>query len=178
MPGWAVRMDWKLRAFMGLVTVLVVGSTFVTSPILTMAQQANSETVNTTTYATTAASTTAHIMIGGVVLTVELAETAISQNKGLSGRPSLPSDHGMLFVFDHQSYWSFWMTDMKFPLDIIWFNSTHQVVFLEPNLPPCTAQDCPVITPTFKAMYVLEVNSGFAAAHKIRLGTKFTLLDH
>ena len=25
----------------------------------------------------------------------------------------------MLFVFHHEDYWSFWMADMKFPLDIV-----------------------------------------------------------
>ena len=50
-----------------------------------------------------------HIMIAGVFLTVELAETAASQEKGLSGRFSLLRDHGMLFVFDHEDYWGFWM---------------------------------------------------------------------
>jgi hypothetical protein len=117
-------------------------------------------------------------MIAGVVLTVEVAETASAQEKGLSGRSSLPIDHGMLFILPHSGYWSFWMIDMKFPLDIIWFNSTRQVVFTEPNLPPCTPQNCPAITPTVKSMYVLEVNAGFIASHQIGMGRTFVFLDH
>ena len=114
------------------------------------------------------------IMIGNVVLVVEIAITPTAQQKGLSGRASLASDHGMLFVFDHEDYWGFWMIDMKFPLDIIWFNSTRQVVFIEQDLPPCTPQNCPVFTPNVKAMYVLEVNAGFVSAHQITFGTTFT----
>ena len=121
--------------------------------------------------------TISHIIFGNVLLTVEIANTPAAQQEGLSGRTYLAQDHGMLFVFDHEDYWGFWMIDMKFPLDIIWFNSTRQVVFTEPNLPPCTPQDCPVVTPTAKAMYVLEANAGFVAAHKIRLGTAFVFLD-
>ena len=117
-------------------------------------------------------------MIGGVILTVELAETATAQERGLSGRAAMPMDHGMLFVMQHSDYWGFWMIDMKFPLDIIWFNSTRQIVFTEPNLPPCTPQNCPVVTPTAKSMYVLEVNAGFLAAHQLKLGATFTFLDH
>ena len=133
----------------------------------------------TTTAATiTTTGNSTRIMIGGVVLTVELAETAAAQEKGLSSRPSMPVDHGMLFVMQHPDYWGFWMIDMKFPLDIIWFNSTRQIVFTEPNLPPCTQQNCPVITPTAKASYVLEVNAGFLAAHQLKLGASFTFLDH
>jgi hypothetical protein len=120
--------------------------------------------------------TATHIMIAGVSLTVEIVSNATAQEKGLSGRISLPNDEGMLFVFDHEAYWSFWMVDMRFPLDIIWFNSKGQVVWMEPNLPPCTPSDCPVITPDAQAMYVLEVNAGFVAAHHIVLGTTFVFL--
>jgi hypothetical protein len=117
-----------------------------------------------------------HILIAGVVLTVEIAETATSQEKGLSGRSSLPNDHGMLFVFDHQDYWGFWMMDMRFSLDIIWFNSDRQAIFVEQALAPCTPQKCPILTPNVKATYVLEVNAGFVAAHQITLGTPFVFL--
>ena len=119
----------------------------------------------------------AHIMITGVLITVELAETASDQEKGLSDRPSMPLDHGMLFVFDHEDYWGFWMIQMQFPLDIIWFNSNRQAVFIEQDLSPCSPQYCPVYAPSAKAMYVLEVNAGFVAMHNVSLGTTFTLLD-
>ena len=136
-------------------------------------------TASITTVTGTNSTNSARIMIGGVILTVELAETPAAQERGLSGRASLPSNGGMLFVFDHPSFWGFWMTDMKFPLDIIWFNSTRQVVYSEPNLPPCIpGQDCPVITPTSKALYVLEVNAGFMASHQVRLGSTFVFLGH
>jgi hypothetical protein len=46
-----------------------------------------------------------HIMISGIILTVELAETPAAQEKGLSTRSSLFVDHGMLFV--HEDYWGF-----------------------------------------------------------------------
>ncbi len=117
---------------------------------------------------------TNQIVIAGVNLTVEIAKTMSAQERGLSGRPALPIDHGMLFDFDHQDYWTFWMIDMKFPLDIIWFNSAHQVVYFAQNLPPCTPDNCPDYTPDSAAMYVLEVNAGFVAAHHITLGTYFT----
>jgi len=119
-------------------------------------------------------SETTHIMIAGILLTVEFAKTSTAQQKGLSGRPSLPNDHGMLFVFDHEDYWGFWMVSMRFPLDIIWFNSARQVVWTEPDLKPCPIYDCPVIMPNVKSMYVLEVNAGFIAAHHITLGTTFS----
>jgi hypothetical protein len=116
-------------------------------------------------------------MFANVLLIVEIAKTPAEQQKGLSGRTSLAPDHGMLFVFDHEDYWGFWMVDMNFPLDIIWFNSNRQAVFIEQNLPPCTPQSCPVFIPNVKAMYVLELNGGFVMAHQITLGTTFTFLS-
>ena len=116
------------------------------------------------------------IRIAGVTLTVEIAKTSTEQAKGLSGRDKLPADHGMLFVFDHEDFWGFWMIDMKFPLDIIWFNSNRQVVYIQQNLPPCTPQGCPVFEPPVKAIYVLEVDAGFVQAHNVTLGTTFAFL--
>jgi len=120
------------------------------------------------------ANSTAQIIIGGVPLTVELATTLPAQERGLSGLPSLPHDEGMLFVFDHADYWAFWMINMSFPLDIIWFNSARQIVWTEPDLKPCSPSNCPAITPPVQAMYVLEVNAGFLAANHITIGATFS----
>jgi M6 family metalloprotease-like protein len=125
----------------------------------------------------TSTNSTTQILIAGVVLTVRLATTLPAQEKGLSGLSSLPSNQGMLFVFDHMDYWSFWMVGMKFPLDIIWFNAAGKVVWTEPELQPCSQYNCPAITPEAMSMCVLEVNAGFIAAHHIRLGTPFSFLN-
>lgn len=82
----------------------------------------------------------------------------------------------MLFIFDHESNWSFWMQGMKFRLDIIWFDSNKRAVFTEQNLPPCSTEGCPVFTPSTTAMYVLEVNAGFVIAHGISLGDAFAFI--
>ena len=116
------------------------------------------------------------ITIDGVLLNVDLATTPAEQQQGLSGRATMAQDHGMLFVFQNEEYWSFWMVDMKFPLDMIWFNSNRQAVFFEQNLPPCGSSFCQVFTPSVRAMYVLEVNAGFVAEHHVSLGDTFTFV--
>ena len=116
------------------------------------------------------------IMFAGVVLTVQLATTPEEQQMGLSNRTSMPADHGMLFVFNQEAQWSFWMHEMNFPLDIIWFNANKQVVFIEQDLPPCTPQACPIFTPPVNAMYVLEVNAGFVKTNGVSLGESFTFV--
>lgn len=162
--------------FMSLVPILLVGLALLSPPLLTYALPTANFRATHSPATSVAINTTERILVGGVVLTVELALTGQEQQRGLSGRNSLPSNQGMLFVFDHQDNWSFWMYDMKFPLDIIWFDSSRRAVYLEPNLPPCTQMNCPVITPDLQAMYVLEVNAGFAAAHHITLVTTFAVL--
>lgn len=117
------------------------------------------------------------IGFAGVTLTVELAKTSAEQERGLSYRDSMPLDHGMLFVFDKEATLGFWMHEMRFPLDIIWFNSQRQVVHIEQNLKPCTPQNCPVFSPSTNAMYVLEVNAGFVESHNVTLGQTFTFLS-
>jgi hypothetical protein len=127
-------------------------------------------TVNATTEMLT------KITLTGVTLTVELATTPAAQQQGLSDRNSMPADHGMLFIFNQEAQWSFWMHDMRFPLDIIWFNASRQAVFIEQDLPPCTPSICPVYTPVVNAMYVLEVNAGFVAANAVGLGDSFAFV--
>lgn len=117
---------------------------------------------------------TARIVISGVLVNVDLAKTPAEWEKGLSGRTSMTADHGMLFIFNTEDYWAFWMQGMRFPLDIIWFNSGKHVVFIEQNLQPCSPQVCPAFIPTAKALYVLEVNAGFVRAHNVVLGSTFS----
>jgi uncharacterized membrane protein (UPF0127 family) len=116
------------------------------------------------------------IVFGGVILTVEIAATPATQEKGLSDRDSIAPDHGMLFVFDSEGMWGFWMKGMRFSLDIIWFDSQKRAVFIEQELPPCAPQNCPIYTPPVKAMFVLEVNAGFVKAHNIAIGDSFSYL--
>ena len=181
-PGVADLEDavWKAhQTFTDIkhnLTITITGKVANSYQITVVKSIPSSTAIGINTVATN--STTANIIIAGVSLSVEVAGNATTQERGLSGRPSLPSDRGMLFVFNHEDYWSFWMVDMKFPLDIIWFNSNRQVVWIEPNLPPCIPMNCPVVTSEAKAMYVLEVNSGFVAAHHIKLGTTFVFLDN
>ena len=65
----------------------------------------------------------ASVVIKNVVIQAEVVSRLADLRQGLSGRASLPTDHGMLFVFSKSDIYEFWMKDMKFPLDIIWINT-------------------------------------------------------
>lgn len=109
------------------------------------------------------------IIINNKIISVETADTVAKRAQGLSGRQSLSADQGMLFVFDSQTTPSFWMKDMKFPLDIIWLQD-QTVVDLTENLSVPDKMDIPRAKPGVPVNYVLEVNAGFIQENNIKVG--------
>lgn len=59
------------------------------------------------------------VNIKGKAYTLYLADTAEKRIKGLSNVVSLKKNEGMLFLFDKPDYYSFWMKNMHFPIDLI-----------------------------------------------------------
>lgn len=94
---------------------------------------------------------------------VEVVTKPVDMAKGLQLRRALPQDAGMLFVFPQMGRHSFWMKDTLIPLDIIWLDHAHRVVYIHRDTPPCTQDPCAVYTPPAEALYVLELN-----AHRAR----------
>jgi len=113
---------------------------------------------------------------GSVCVDVEVAQSPEAMARGLSGRESLGAGQGMLFAFDTDGIYGFWMKDMKLDLDILWLDRDGRIVYMQENLLPCTPQACPIYKPARSARYVLEVNAGFAASHGIKLGSSVHFL--
>ncbi len=114
------------------------------------------------------------LTIAGHSVTIETVKTAAQQQKGLGGRESLAPNAGMLFVFDQPTAQSFWMKDMKFDLDFIWIND-HQVAEITPNVKAPNGesdQQLPIYTAQTAVESMLEVNAGWAEAHKIKVGDR------
>src|SRR3989339_1632615 len=63
-----------------------------------------------------------HIQINGHNLKVLVARDYGHWVRGLGGRADLGKYDGMLFLFPTTEQHSFVMRDMKFPLDIVWFD--------------------------------------------------------
>ena len=107
---------------------------------------------------------------------VELAVTRDERSQGLSGHPPLADNEGMLFVFENEAKWVFWMKDMLFPLDMVWIDSRCTVVDVTENVPkpePGQAlEDLPRFSPKTLAQYVLEVNAGTAQRTGITIGDR------
>ncbi|MFH0832785.1 MAG: DUF192 domain-containing protein [Candidatus Aenigmatarchaeota archaeon] len=102
----------------------------------------------------------------------EIADTPAERTQGLMFRKSLDEDNGMLFIFESNGYYSFWMKNTYIPLDIIWINNNH-VIHIEHAI-PCN-DSCISYYPNSSARYVLEVNGGFTDRYNIRIGDTITI---
>jgi len=113
----------------------------------------------------------------GKVLQTEVMVRDEDRQMGLMFRPSLPQDHGMLFVFEQPGFPGIWMKNCKFPIDIVWLDDAHTVVHVEEAVPPCKKEPCEVYQPLRQATYVVEINAGQARREKADIGStlKFTL---
>lgn len=106
------------------------------------------------------------------VLTAQVADSEEERRVGLSGRAEpLGENEAMLFVLDGPSRPAFWMTDMSFPIDIVWIDGG-QIVGIERDVPvPDPWQSTiPTYSPPRPVDRVLEANAGFAAAHGLAEG--------
>lgn len=101
---------------------------------------------------------------------VYIADTPRVRTRGLSNKTYLKENKGMLFVFEKPDIYSFWMKDMNFPIDIIWIDADEKVVFIKENIGPETYPE--LFTPNQPALYVLEVNAGFARQNGIVVGSE------
>lgn len=106
------------------------------------------------------------------------AETAIEYQemlRGLMFRESLANDHGMLFFHNKVGRYSYWMFQVKIPLDIIWMDHSKTVVEVLANVPPCPSaksNECPQHGGTKDAQFVLELAGGMAAKYGVTVGSK------
>lgn len=106
---------------------------------------------------------TAHVTVGGQGLTVEVADSAAEQSRGLSGRPEPGDGEGMLFVWDDYGPRAFTISSVRFDLDVIYIDEddrVSEVLSLSPDGP----QDA---QGSYPARYVIEVRGGWADRHGV-----------
>ena len=111
-----------------------------------------------------------YLCIKGNCFQVQLAETELQREKGLMHVKELDKDKGMLFIFDKEGIYPFWMKNTLIPLDMIWIDSNYKIVFISQNVQPCRSLICPSIIPNAKANYVLEINAGILQNLGIKIG--------
>lgn len=126
------------------------------------------------------------VLANGQTIKAEVANTPAAIYRGLSGRPTLCLDCGMLFVFQNRQERKFVMRGMNFPLDII-FIADGKIIKIAANLPPAGFEQLNKIGQSAEnsdenekppviyysdgpADQVLELHAGSAARYNLKVG--------
>jgi len=98
---------------------------------------------------------------------IEIADNEYETQTGLMYRTTLGVNQGMLFIFPDVSYRSFYMTNTKIPLDIIYIAEDKTIVSFQKNAKPLDESSLPSEAP---AKYVLEINGGLSDEWQLEVG--------
>lgn len=113
------------------------------------------------------------ITVHGERVRVDIADTSALREQGLSGRARLAPTTGMLFVFQQDGHYAFWMKDMRFSIDMVWLASDGSIVGLFENVAPESYPKS--FVPDGGARYVLELPRGYVHAHGVKVGDRIDL---
>ena len=97
----------------------------------------------------------------------ELADTPKAREVGLMNRTSMPTNSGMLFVFEQKAGHCFWMSNTKIPLSIAFITDDGKIVNIEEMQAETTSNHCPKVA----VRYALEMNKQWFTERVIVPGT-------
>jgi uncharacterized membrane protein (UPF0127 family) len=100
----------------------------------------------------------------------ELANTPKAREVGLMNRTSMPTNSGMLFVFEQKAGHCFWMNNTKIPLSIAFIADDGKIVNIEEMQAETTNNHCPKAA----IRYALEMNKQWFLDRAIVPGTIIT----
>jgi uncharacterized membrane protein (UPF0127 family) len=106
---------------------------------------------------------------GTAAFSVEIADDPEERAVGLMNRPSMPSGHGMLFVYERAQPVSFWMRNTLIPLDMVFVDATGQVTRVHESAVPLDETPIPGGD---GVLAVLEINGGLASRIGIAPGAE------
>jgi len=179
-----MRRYKKNRNIILLLLVLIIGvASYFIFPSSTSAPQTITPSTTTPSATTPSATTSPEgihtaqtqpdeptVIIGDNRIVLEVMQTSTELSKGLSGKPSLGAEHGMLFIFSKPALYQFWMPDMNFSIDILWIDNG-KIIGITPEVPYTFDPQAPIFyKPPSPVQYVLEVNAGFTAEKNIQIG--------
>jgi len=114
---------------------------------------------------------TIEMTIGSKSYTLEVASKPDDQETGLMRRDSMPSNHGMIFVFQQERPLTFWMKNTRIPLDILFLDATGRVVSIH-QMKPYDESPTPSGGP---CLYAIELNQGQADASGVKAGDRLAI---
>ncbi len=102
------------------------------------------------------------------VIRAEVAKTQEEHGIGLMFRESMPTNDGMLFVFDRPGVQCFWMKNTLLPLSVAFVSDDGSIANIEAMKPQTLDSHCSVKPVRF----VLEMNDGWFAKRGVKAGMK------
>lgn len=105
------------------------------------------------------------VKLSGKSMNLAVADNEKEQYAGLSNRPQLCSNCGMIFIFDNLRIRYFVMREMLFPIDIVWLKDNKIIGYVDSakiENPPYTLYTSPE-----PVNIVLELPAGYIKNNKI-----------
>ncbi len=112
------------------------------------------------------------VFFGDVEFLVEIADTDKKKALGLMFRKEIPDNFGMLFVYSDEDYRGIWMKNTFVSLDLIFLNSSKEIIEIIYNVPPCRKDPCKTYISKDTAQYVLELKGNRAKSLKLETGDR------
>lgn len=97
----------------------------------------------------------------------EVASTPPARQVGLMNRTSMPTDSGMLFIFEQKATHCFWMSNTKIPLAIAFLADDGKIVNIEEMQAETLNNHCPKAP----IRYALEMNRQWFSQRAIGPGS-------
>ncbi len=113
---------------------------------------------------------TIELKAGMYRIQAELADNPKAREVGLMNRTSMPTNSGMLFVFDQKAAHCFWMNNTKIPLSIAFIGDDGKIVNIEEMQANTTNNHCPKAA----VRYALEMNKQWFSERVIVPGSVIT----
>ncbi len=102
------------------------------------------------------------------LIRAEVAADYSTRMTGLMHRASMPSNAGMLFIFDEATTHCMWMKNTLLPLSVAFIDERGAIINVEDMEPQTEDSHCA----SRPARYALEMNRGWFAARGIKPGSR------
>jgi uncharacterized protein len=114
----------------------------------------------------------------GGEIEAEVADTPEKLLVGLAFREALPTNGGLLYIFESTGQNHLWTKGYRFPVDMMWVDESHHIVGLKENVAPCLEADCPKYSSSPEEVrYAIQTEAGFIKREGVTIGQelKYTL---
>lgn len=160
------RQSYAVVTFIALAGIPLAATLFGFGDYFGLNQSLESDQPTSTTYA--------YLKTDDRCVTLAVARTPSEKKQGLSERENLPTDEGMLFVYEDTSRRGFWMKNMNFAIDIFWLDESSNVVTVKRSAQPSSYPES--FYPDQSAKNVIETVAGFAETENINSGDRLTVI--